>query len=111
MAGPPTGTLTFLFTDIERSTKLWENDPEAMRASLARHDEIVAGAIDANGGYVFKTIGDAFCAAFATAPDALEAALEAQRKLPSLHETKGIPRDPDFLSEADARIPAVRSGM
>jgi hypothetical protein len=73
MASPPTGTVTFLFTDIEGSTKLWENDPEAMQASLARHDQILAGAIDANEGHVFKTVGDAFCATFPTAPDALEA--------------------------------------
>jgi predicted ATPase/class 3 adenylate cyclase/Tfp pilus assembly protein PilF len=83
VASPPTGTLTFLFTDIEGSTKLWENDPEAMQASLARHDEILAGAIEERGGYVFKTVGDAFCATFATAPDALGAALEAQRGLVS----------------------------
>jgi predicted ATPase/class 3 adenylate cyclase/Tfp pilus assembly protein PilF len=83
VASPPTGTVTFLFTDIEGSTKMWENDPEAMQASLARHDEILAGAIDADDGYVFKTVGDAFCAAFPAATDALEAALEAQRGLPS----------------------------
>jgi Adenylate and Guanylate cyclase catalytic domain len=64
VASPPTGTVTFLFTDIEGSTKLWENDPEAMQASLARHDQILADAIDANEGHVFKTVGDAFCAAF-----------------------------------------------
>jgi class 3 adenylate cyclase len=81
VASPPTGTLTFLFTDIEGSTKLWENDPEAMQAGLARHDEILAGAIDTNEGYVFKTVGDAFCAAFPTATDALDAALSAQRAL------------------------------
>jgi class 3 adenylate cyclase len=83
VASPPTGTVTFLFTDIEGSTRMWENDPEAMQASLARHDEILAGAIDADDGYVFKTVGDAFCAAFPAATDALEAALEAQRGLPS----------------------------
>jgi class 3 adenylate cyclase len=81
MVAPPTGTITFLFTDIEGSTKLWENAPEAMQGALAHHDEILAGAIDANEGYVFKTIGDAFCAAFPTAPNALDAALSAQRTL------------------------------
>ena len=63
MASPPIGTVTFLFTDIEGSTKMWENDPEAMQASLARHDQILVDAIDANEGHVFKTVGDAFCAA------------------------------------------------
>jgi class 3 adenylate cyclase len=81
VASPPTGTVTFLFTDIEGSTKLWERHPEAMQAALARHDEILRGAIEQRGGYVFKTVGDAFCCAFPTATDALEAALDAQRLL------------------------------
>jgi class 3 adenylate cyclase len=81
MLEAPTGTVTFLFTDIEGSTKLWERYPEAMRAALARHDEILRDTIEEHGGYVFKTVGDAFCCAFPTAPDALEAALDAQRLL------------------------------
>src|ERR671921_2681608 len=81
MASPPTGTLTFLFTDIEASTKLWEDNAPAMQAALARHDELIRRAIEERGGYIFKTVGDAFCAAFPTAPDALEAALEIQRRL------------------------------
>ena len=63
MDGPPTGTVTFLFTDIEGSTKLWERHPSAMHTALARHDEILQRAIGSRGGYVFKTVGDAFCAA------------------------------------------------
>jgi class 3 adenylate cyclase len=78
---PPTGTVTFLFTDIEGSTRLWERSPEAMQAALARHDEILRQAIEERGGYVFKTVGDAFCCAFPTATDALKAALSAQRTL------------------------------
>ena len=81
MSGPPTGTVAFLFTDIEGSTRLWERDPEAMQAALARHDEILRGVIETNAGYVFKTVGDTFCAAFGTATDALEAALASQRAL------------------------------
>src|SRR5918999_3347960 len=81
MASPPTGTLTFLFTDIEGSTKLWERDASAMQVALARHDELVRGATEQHGGYVFKTVGDAFCCAFWTAADALDAALEVQRTL------------------------------
>src|SRR5215211_1398198 len=81
VVSPPTGTVTFLFTDIEGSTKLWEHDAQAMQAALARHDEVLRGAIEERGGYVFKTVGDAFCAAFPTAPNALEAALSAQRTL------------------------------
>jgi class 3 adenylate cyclase len=78
---PPTGTVTFLFTDIEGSTKLWERDSSAMRVALARHDKILRETIEIQGGHVFKTVGDAFCAAFSTATDALKAALESQRRL------------------------------
>ncbi len=93
MASPPTGTVTFLFTDIEGSTKLWEDNAPAMQSALARHDELLRRAIEGRGGYVFKTVGDAFCAAFPTAPDALEAALEIQRRLISSdREDKGILR-------------------
>src|SRR5438309_931550 len=81
MAEVPTGRVTFLFTDIEGSTRLWEHHPEAMLAALGRHDALLRGAIAAHGGRVFKTMGDQFCASFATAPGALAAALSAQRAL------------------------------
>jgi class 3 adenylate cyclase len=81
VANLPTGTVTFLFTDIEGSTRMWERSPQAMQAALARHDEILKRAIEGRGGYVFKTVGDAFCCAFWTAADALDAALEVQRTL------------------------------
>ncbi len=77
----PTGTVTFLFTDIEGSTVLWEDHPEQMQDALARHYEILHAAIEARGGYVFKMIGDACCAAFASAKEAILATLEAQRAL------------------------------
>jgi class 3 adenylate cyclase len=57
VASRPTGTLTFLFTDIEGSTKMWESHPAAMQTALARHDEILRSAIEERGGYVFKTVG------------------------------------------------------
>src|SRR5687767_8089856 len=79
----PSGTVTFLFTDIEGSTKLWEQHPQAMKAALSAHDTLLRGAIEANGGYVFKTLGDGFCAAFSSAQDAARAALAAQRALQS----------------------------
>src|SRR5215210_4825917 len=60
---------------------MWERSPQAMQKALARHDELLRRAIEQHGGYVFKTVGDAFCCAFPTAPDALEAALDAQRLL------------------------------
>src|SRR5438128_6675950 len=77
----PTGTVTFLFTDIEGSTRLWEQHPEAMQAALARHDALLRHAIEAHGGHVFKTMGDQFCAAFADPPEALTAAVQLQGAL------------------------------
>ncbi|MBA3777475.1 MAG: tetratricopeptide repeat protein [Betaproteobacteria bacterium] len=77
----PTGTLTFLFTDIEGSTRLWETNHDAMRMALARHDEVLRKCIDTQRGHVFKTGGDAFCAAFDNAPAAVHAALAAQLAL------------------------------
>ena len=78
---PPTGTVTFLFTDIEGSTRLWEQQPDAMRSALTHHDQILRDAIERQEGYVFKTGGDAFYAVFATASQGLNAALNAQRAL------------------------------
>ena len=63
----PTGTVTFLFTDIEGSTRLWESQQAAMEVALPRHDALVRQCIADHGGHVFKTGGDAFCAAFHTA--------------------------------------------
>lgn len=77
----PTGTVTFLFTDIEGSTRLWQEFPKAMPLALARHHALLQEAIDNHHGYVFQITGDAFCAAFATAADGLNAALAAQRSL------------------------------
>ena len=81
----PAGTVTFLLTDIEGSTRLWDAQHDAMRAALVRHDVLLRQSIEGHGGSIFKTIGDAFCAAFATAPDALAAALSAQQALHAEH--------------------------
>jgi class 3 adenylate cyclase len=75
----PAGTVTFLFTDIEGSTERWERQRESMSAALERHNAILYGAIEAHGGHVFKTMGDAYCAAFSNAGDALGSTVEAQR--------------------------------
>jgi len=80
-AQSPTGTVTFLFSDIEGSTVRWDAHRAEMQAVVRRHDELMRMAIERNGGYVFKTIGDAFCATFNTAPEALNAALVAQREI------------------------------
>ena len=73
--------VTLLFTDIEGSTRLWERHPEAMDAALRRHDALLRAVIESNGGYVFKTVGDAFCAVFASAGDAIEAGIAGQQRL------------------------------
>ena len=81
VADLPTGVVTFVFTDIESSTRLWEQYPQAMRAALACHDAILRQAIETHDGVIFGTAGDAFYAAFSDARAALAAALAAQRAL------------------------------
>jgi predicted ATPase/class 3 adenylate cyclase/TolA-binding protein len=118
MPSLPNGTVTFLFTDIEGSTKLWEQHPEAMRLALARHDALLRSAIEQHEGHIFKTIGDAFCAAFHTAPEALNAALAAQQTLISepwpeavtikvrmaLHTGAAEARDNDYFGQPLNRV-------
>jgi predicted ATPase/class 3 adenylate cyclase len=81
MVEVPTGTVTFLFTDIEGSTRLWEDHQDAMKDALARHDAILRESVDGHDGVVFSTMGDGMAAAFASAPDAVKAVLDAQRRL------------------------------
>jgi predicted ATPase/class 3 adenylate cyclase len=78
---PPSGTVTFLFTDIEGSTKLAQEYPDKWESLRARHHAILHSAMETNHGYVFQTIGDALCVGFHTAPDGLNAAIEAQYHL------------------------------
>jgi TolB-like protein/class 3 adenylate cyclase/Flp pilus assembly protein TadD len=118
MADLPTGTLTFLFTDIEGSTRLWEAQRDAMRDALARHDALVRTAIARHAGQVFKTGGDAFCAVFITPADALAAALAAQRALRAERWPEAVPlavrmavhtgvaerRDADYFGEPLNRV-------
>lgn len=77
----PSGTVTFLFTDIEGSTRRWEVDPDVMRTDLAVHDAVLRAAVEANDGWLFKHTGDGICAAFSTAGDAVAAAVHGQRQL------------------------------
>src|SRR5829696_5669449 len=124
MSGPPTGTVTFLFTDIEGSTRLWESNAQEMQEALARHDELLRTAIEERCGYVFKTVGDAFCAAFGTATDAAEAALACQRALleenwaeevgairvrMALHAGAAEERDGDYFGPAVNRVARLLS--
>ncbi len=119
----PSGTVTFLFSDIEGSTQRWERHPDAMSRALFRHDELLRAAIEANGGYVFKALGDAFCSAFATAADAVAAALLAQRRLMaedftavdgirvrmSLHTGSAEERNGDYLGSTLNRVARLLS--
>jgi predicted ATPase/class 3 adenylate cyclase len=75
------GVVTFLFTDVEGSTRRWEADPEVMRVALADHDEVLRNAIEAQGGWLFKHTGDGVCAAFASPRSAVDAAVAAQLQL------------------------------
>lgn len=84
----PTGTVTFLFTDIEGSTRLWQEQPEAMSVAHARHDEILREAIESSHGYVFQIVGDSFSAAFHNAVDGLNAALRAQQELTRMNDER-----------------------
>ena len=120
---PPTGTITFLFSDIEGSSRKWEEQPEAMRVALAVHDRILREAFEARGGFVFKTAGDAFCVAFDTAQDAVTAALASQRGLHTadwigidglkvrmaLHTGAAEHRDGDYFGQALNRVSRILS--
>ncbi len=127
MSGAPSGTVTLLFTDVEGSTRLWDSERDAMAAALRRHDEILRDAIEQAGGYVFKTVGDSFCAAFSAARAGLDAALAAQRNLAAqswptsrpivvrmgLHAGVCEERDGDYFGPAvnrAARLLAVAGG-
>lgn len=87
------GTVTFAFTDIEQSTRRWERNFSAMEDAVRRHDALVRGAIADHRGYVFKALGDAFCAAFARAEDAVAAMVDVQRLLAAedFSELDGLP--------------------
>jgi predicted ATPase/class 3 adenylate cyclase len=114
----PSGVVTFLFSDIEGSTLRWEHDRVAMQEALRRHDALMRAAIVENGGLVFKTIGDAFCAAFNRAGEALDAALVAQHALDAedftavggvrvrmaLHSGETDEREGDYFGPAVNRV-------
>jgi predicted ATPase/class 3 adenylate cyclase len=77
----PSGTITFLFTDIEASTQLWEKHPEEMKVALAKHDSVLREAIESNHGHIIKTTGDGVHAVFEKAIDSANATIHAQRDL------------------------------
>jgi predicted ATPase/class 3 adenylate cyclase len=96
----PSGVVTFLFTDVEGSTRRWEKDADAMRAALAAHDEVLRSAIEAHGGFMFKHTGDGVCAAFGSPKAAVDAAVAAQRDL-ELPVRMGIATGEAELREGD----------
>ncbi|OJZ70394.1 adenylate/guanylate cyclase domain-containing protein [Mycobacterium paraffinicum] len=77
----PSGVVTFLFTDIEGSTRRWEADPDGMRAALAVHDQLFRETVAAHRGWLFKHTGDGVCAVFSSPKAAVDAAVAAQRGL------------------------------
>lgn len=119
----PTGTVTFLFTDIEGSTTRWEHYPEAMRTALARHDTLLRSVVTAHNGFVFKMVGDAVYTAFSVAADAVSAAVAAQRAVAAeqwgevgplrvrmaLHTGAAQSRDEDYFGPTLNRVARVLS--
>jgi predicted ATPase/class 3 adenylate cyclase len=117
-ASLPTGAVTFAFTDIEGSTTRWERNRGAMQEALRRHNAILRAAIEQHGGRVFKTVGDAFCAAFARPDNAVAAMAAAQRTLVAedfsvidglrvrvaIHTGLADERDADYFGPAVNRI-------
>jgi len=123
----PGGTVTFLFTDIEGSTRLWESEHGAMQDALARHDALLRAAINSHAGHIFKTGGDSFCAVFANASEAAAAAIDAQQLLHrepwpdsarlsvrmALHTGPAEQRDGDYFGPTlnrVARLMAIANG-
>ena len=119
----PTGTVTFLFSDIEGSSHLWEQAPDLMAAASERHDQILRSATEATGGHVFKSVGDSLCAAFRVADQAVSAAVAAQRGLSaeswpggavvqvriSVHTGESIERDGDYFGPALKQVATLLS--
>ncbi|HWS45894.1 MAG TPA: adenylate/guanylate cyclase domain-containing protein, partial [Acidimicrobiia bacterium] len=127
MAELPLGTVTFLFTDLAGSTRLWDQHPEAMKTALERHDELLRSAVESHDGWVVKGTGDGGYAVFATARDAFGAAVDAQVRLADepwgatgalrvrmgVHTGEAQFRDGDYFGAAlnrAARLMAVAHG-
>lgn len=127
MDEPSVGTYSFLFTDVEGSTRRWESAPDVMPGALARHDELLRTAVELHRGHVVKTTGDGIHAVFSSASDAVAAALDAQRALTTekwptpepltvrmgIHSGEAIAREGDYYGTAvnrAARVSALAHG-
>jgi DNA-binding NarL/FixJ family response regulator/class 3 adenylate cyclase len=127
MPGLPSGIVTFLFTDIEGSSRLWERYPLAMRAVVAQHDALLRAAVEANGGVVVKATGDGFHAVFADPIAGVAAAIAVQsgiraaswgeagppRVRVALHTAANDERDGDYYGpevNRAARLMAIAQG-
>ena len=123
----PTGTVTFLFTDIVSSVKLWEQAPDAMAQALEHHDEVLRSSVASHSGHIFSTGGDAFCAVFSRPSDAVGAAITGQRRLRAMewppaatiavrmgiHTGTAVERDGDYFGTVvnlTARLMAAAHG-
>jgi class 3 adenylate cyclase len=118
VASIPSGTITFVFTDIEGSTQRWDRDRAAMEEAVRRHDVLMREAVAAHNGYIFKTLGDAFCAAFARPEEAVAAIFDAQcalgaedfsavdglRVRAAVHTGTADERDRDYFGPAVNRV-------
>lgn len=122
MVNQPTGAVTFLFTDIEGSTRLWEERPDRMRRAVERHDQVLNQTLAADDGYVFSTGGDSFAAAFSSPQKAVRAALAVQQALESenweigqlrvrmgLHSGVAHERDGDYFGPTLSRAARIMS--
>jgi predicted ATPase/class 3 adenylate cyclase len=117
--------VTFLFTDIEGSTSLWDAHPDEMAKALARHDAILRNAVESNGGQVVNTTGDGLFAAFSRAQQALATAVSAQRELSDetwpepirvsvrmgMHTGEAVERDGDYFGPAVIRASRLMSAV
>lgn len=112
-ATPSGATYTFLFTDVEGSTRRWQADPQEMETALADHDQTLQSAVEAHQGTMFKHTGDGICAVFPSAAESVRAALDAQRRLVlpvrmAVHTGEALEREGDEAGRRDGA--AQRAG-